>query len=102
MATLIIYYSNGGKTELVSKTLAYHLNADIVQIHDLKKRNGFKNRVISSINAFRESKTEIIPSKVDLAKYDLPQWIQTVETATLKGLKKKSEYAERESLKHLP
>lgn len=79
MATLIIYYSNGGKTELVSKTLAYHLNADIVQIHDLKKRNGFKNRVISSINAFRESKTEIIPSKVDLAKYDLiyfgtPTW----------------------------
>ena len=79
MKTLIIYYSNSGTTELVSKTLAYNLQADIVRIHDLKNRDGFKNRFLSSINAFRESKTEIKPSKLDLTNYDViyfgtPTW----------------------------
>ena len=79
MKTLIIYYSNSGTTELVSKTLAYNLQADIVRIHDLKNREGFKNRFLSSINAFRESKTEIKPSKLDLTNYDViyfgtPTW----------------------------
>ena len=36
MATLIIYYSQGGNTELVAKTLAQNLRADMVRIHDLK------------------------------------------------------------------
>lgn len=70
MATLIIYYSQGGTTELVAKTLADNLNADLVRIHDLKNREGFKNRLLSSINAFRETKTDIIPAKVDLSDYD--------------------------------
>ena len=79
MKTLIIYYSNSGTTELVSKTLAYNLQADIVRIHDLKNRDGFKNRLLSSINAFRESKTKIRPSKLDLTNYDViyfgtPTW----------------------------
>ena len=79
MKTLIIFYSNGGTTELVAKTLAYHLNADLVKIYDLKKRDGLKNRFLSTINAFRESKTEIKPSKLDLTNYDViyfgtPTW----------------------------
>lgn len=79
MKTLIIYYSNGGTTEIVSKTLAYHLNADLVKIHDMKNRDGLKNRFLSSINAFRESKTDIKPSNIDLSSYDVvyfgtPTW----------------------------
>ena len=79
MKTLIIYYSNTGSTELISQTLAYHLNADLVKIRDLKKRDGTKNRIISSIDAFRESKTKIKPEKLDLTDYDLiyigtPTW----------------------------
>jgi flavodoxin len=70
MATIIIYYSQGGTTELVAKTLAKNLNASLVKIHDLKNREGFKNRLLSSINAFREVKTDIIPAKVDLRGYD--------------------------------
>lgn len=70
MATLIIYYSQGGTTETVAKTLAKQLRADIVRIHDLKNRDGFKNRLVASINAFRESKTDIIPASVDLTNYD--------------------------------
>jgi flavodoxin len=70
MATIIIYYSQGGTTQLVAKTLAKNLRASLVQIHDLKNREGFKNRLLSSINAFREVKTDIIPAKVDLTGYD--------------------------------
>ncbi len=70
MATLIIYYSQGGTTELVAKTLAKNLRASTVRIHDLKNRDGFKNKIFASISAFRESKTDIVPAKVDLTEYD--------------------------------
>lgn len=70
MKRIIIYYSNGGTTDLVAKTLAKKVNADLVRIHDLKNRNGLKNRLVASINAFRETKTDIIPAKVDLRRYD--------------------------------
>lgn len=70
MAKIIIYYSQGGKTDLVAKTLAKKLNSDLLRIHDLKNREGFKNKLFSSIDAFRENKTEIVPAKVDLTHYD--------------------------------
>lgn len=70
MAKLIMYYSNGGTTEIVAKTLAKKLNANIVRIHDLKNRDGFKNRLFASISAFREEKTDIVPAKVDLSNFD--------------------------------
>ena len=70
MATLIMYYSQGGTTELVAKTLAKNLRASMVRIHDLKNRDGFKNKIFASINAFRENKTDIVPAKVDIAKFD--------------------------------
>ena len=70
MAKIIIYYSQGGTTDLIAKTLASNLNADLVRIHDLKNREGFANRLFSSINAFRATKTDIVPAKVDLRGYD--------------------------------
>lgn len=70
MAKIIIYYSQGGTTDLIAKTLAKNLNASLLRIHDLKNRNGLKNRLFSSINAFREVKTDIHPAKVDLRGYD--------------------------------
>ena len=70
MAKIIIYYSQGGTTDLIAKTLAKNLNADLVRIHDLKNREGLKNRLFSSISAFRESKTDIVPARVDLRGYD--------------------------------
>lgn len=70
MATLIIYYSHGGTTELVAKTLAKNLRANMVRIHDLKNRDGFKNKIFASINAFRESKTDIVPARVDISEFD--------------------------------
>lgn len=70
MRRAIIYYSHGGTTDLVAKTLANHLNAKLIRIHDLKNRDGLKNRLLASINAFRETKTDIIPAKVDLTNFD--------------------------------
>ena len=88
MATLIIYYSQGGKTDLVAKTLAKHLNGDLVRIHDMKGRDGFKNKLLSSINAFRETKTTIVPAKVDITDYDTiyfgtPTWMGNPTPAIL-------------------
>ena len=47
MRRIIIYYSQGGTTDLIAKTLAKNLNADLVRIHDLKNREGFKNRLLA-------------------------------------------------------
>ncbi len=70
MKRAIIYYSQGGTTDLIARTLAKNLNADLIRIHDLKNREGFKNRLMASINAIREAKTDIVPAKVDLRGYD--------------------------------
>ena len=70
MKKLIIFYSQGGTTELVARTLAKKLRADLLKIHDLKNRDGFKNKLLSSINAYRETKTDIVPASVDLTPYD--------------------------------
>lgn len=79
METLIIYYSKDGSTEIVSKTLAKELNAYLLKIEDLKERQGFKNKITSCIDSFREMKTTITPEKIDLTDYDLiyigtPTW----------------------------
>lgn len=70
MATLIIYYSQRGTTDIVAKTLAKNLRGNIVRIHDLKNRDGYANRFLSVISAFREEKTDIMPERVDLTNYD--------------------------------
>ena len=70
MAKIIIYYSQKGTTDLIAKTLAENLNADLVRIYDLKNREGFKNKLFSSFNALREVKTDIKPETVDLRNYD--------------------------------
>ena len=70
MERIILYYSDGGKTKVVAETLALNLRCDICQIKDMKKRDGIRNRLSSTIDAFRESKTDIVPAKVDLTEYD--------------------------------
>ena len=79
MKTLIIYFSADGSTKIMARTLSMNLKADIIEIKDLKNREGFLNRLVSSVDAFRESKTKISPPKIDLSNYDLiyigtPTW----------------------------
>lgn len=79
METLIIYYSESENTKKVAETLAYQLKCDIIRIKDMKKRSGILNKFNSSIDAFRENKTEIYPSNIDISAYDIiyigtPTW----------------------------
>ena len=80
MERIIIYYSDGGKTQVVSETLALNFRCDICRIKDLKKRDGIMSMFSSSIDAFRESKTEIYPPTLDIDEYDTvyigtPVWV---------------------------
>lgn len=70
MNRIILYYSEGGTTQQVAETLAINLRCDICRIRDLKSRDGYKNRLFSTFDAFRESKTEIYPPRLDLSEYD--------------------------------
>jgi len=40
MKTLVVYYSLSGNTKFAAETIAAELGADIVEIVDLKKRQG--------------------------------------------------------------
>ncbi|MDR2873428.1 MAG: flavodoxin [Methanobrevibacter sp.] len=93
MKTLILYYSESGKSEVVAKTLSSQLFGDLIRIKDLKVRKGFKSKLTSSIDAFRESKTEISPSKIDLKDYDLiyigtPVWASKPTPAIITAIDK--------------
>ena len=88
MATLVIYYSQTGTTELVAHTLAKNLRTSVLEVKDLKNRNGLKNKLLASISAFRESKTKISPARVDLTDYDTivfgtPTWLGNPTPAIL-------------------
>lgn len=79
MKTLIIYYSDTGKTKTVSKTLAEELNADIIEIKDATQKKGLLTKIGNSIDAFREKKTKIKPEKINIDDYSLiyigtPTW----------------------------
>ena len=69
MKTLIIYYSQTESTKKVAETLALSLKADICEVKDLKERDGFKNRLSTLVDAFRENKTEIYPPVLNLEEY---------------------------------
>ncbi|GAA5818305.1 MAG: flavodoxin [Methanobrevibacter sp. CfCl-M3] len=98
MKILIMYYSRTGNTEIVAKTLSSQLFGDLTKIKDYKERNGFKSRITSAIDAFRESKTKIFPEEMDLTDYDLicvgtPVWtanpspaiVTAIDTYDFKG-----------------
>ncbi len=98
MKTLIIYYSESQNTKRVAETLSLQLDTDIIRIEDTKKRTGIFNKFNSSIDAFRENKTEIRPSTIDISNYELiyigtPTWasnptpaiITLIDSLDLKG-----------------
>lgn len=71
MKTIILYYSRTEKTFRVASTLAKEVSADLVEIEDLKNRNGPLNYINASLDAMRENKTKIRPPTVDLSEYGL-------------------------------
>lgn len=71
MKNIVLYYSKNQKTAEVAKTLCEELETDIIEIKDSKPRNGILDYVGASIDAFRENKTKISPSRIDLNPYNI-------------------------------
>lgn len=85
---MIIYFSLGGTTKIVARTLEKELNANSTEIIDLKERDGFKNKILASIDAFKETKTKINPMRVDVSDYDIvyfgtPTWANNPSPAII-------------------
>ena len=88
MRTIVLYYSRTQKTAETAKTLAIELEADMVEIKDLKDRKNPLNYLNASLDAFRGNKTKISPSSVDLSPYGLvyigtPVWAGKTPPAVL-------------------
>lgn len=71
MKTIVLYYSRTKKTATVAKTIADEISADVVEVVDLKDRFGILNYMRAVVDAVRENKTSIEPSKIDLDEYGL-------------------------------
>ncbi|MBD3355247.1 flavodoxin [Candidatus Woesearchaeota archaeon] len=85
MKTLVVYYSRTGNTKKVAEDIAKELKADVDEIKDKAKREGFFNYFKSGYHAARKKLTEIGTAK-DPFKYDLviigtPVWSWTVTPA---------------------
>lgn len=70
MAVLVTYSSNN-KTKFISEFIANRINAECIEIKDLKRKNGFFNNIRNNFNAIRSNTTDIEPETIDMNKYDL-------------------------------
>jgi len=67
--TLIIYYSRTGKTKLICETLKKHLNADLLEIKDLKDREGTWGYLTAAYDVIFNRHTPIEPEKINCSPY---------------------------------
>lgn len=67
--TLIIYYSRTGNSKLISEVLQKELNAQALEIKDLKDRSGSLGYAGAGFDGFFDRHTTIDPAKVDLSPY---------------------------------
>ena len=67
--TLIIYYSRTGKTKLICETLRNTLNADLLEIKDLKNREGTWGYLTAAFDAIFNRHTPIKPERIDVSPY---------------------------------
>ena len=80
---LILYYSRTGKSEQVSKTVQKNLNADIIEIKDLKDRSGTWGFTGAVIDSVFDRNTTIEPENPDMDSYEYiivvtPIWYWTL------------------------
>ncbi len=66
---LILYYSRTGKSETVSKALQKLLDADIIEIKDLKDREGLWGFIGAAVDSYYDRYTPIEPAHPDLSPY---------------------------------
>ncbi len=71
MKILVVYYSFTGKTELVAKTVARELNADLIKIEEKKERKTQLVYLLGSLAARLNRCSQIKPIDVNLGNYDI-------------------------------
>ena len=71
MKSLVAYYSRSGNAKFVAETIAKELGSDIEEILDLKNRQGKLGYFSAGGDASRGKETEIAPTKLLPADYDL-------------------------------
>ena len=84
--TLIIYYSLSGNTKAVCESLAKEIDADIVEIKDLKNRESKIGIIGGMIRTLLSMRTDIFPEKIDMTDYtsiilSSPIWASKVAPA---------------------
>ena len=67
--TLIIYYSRTGNTRAVCERLAKEIDADIVEIKDLKNRMSKLGIIGGMFRTILSMRTKIFPEKIDMTDY---------------------------------
>jgi len=70
MSTAILYYSLSGKTRGFAEKTAAETGAELFEIRESKKRNGFTAFFPGVFQAGGLKRTEIIPPAADLAEFD--------------------------------
>ena len=70
MKTLIVYYSYTGNTELVSKTMATELKADVLKIEDAQTPSKFKAYIKGAFAARKGESWPIKTVNIPLKDYD--------------------------------
>lgn len=79
MKTLVIFYSYTGKTRELASKKAAELDADIIEVKEIKKRSKLNAYVVGCFQAMRQKKTAIEPIDTDLNAYEkiiimMPIW----------------------------
>ncbi len=71
MEDVVIYYTKTGNTKLVADTISKEKSAKMIEIKDLKDRNGITGFLKSIKDSIKENQTEIKPEFIDLEKYNM-------------------------------
>jgi len=70
MATIILYYSHSGKTKALAEKQAAETGADIFEVCEVKKRNGFTAFIPGCCLSMGMKSSAIEPIAADLDAYD--------------------------------
>jgi len=70
MATAIFYYSLSGTTKAYAEKQAEETGADLFEVREVKKRNGFTAFIPGCCLSMSMKCSAIVPPEVDLAAYD--------------------------------
>jgi flavodoxin len=86
MKTLIVYYSRTGNTRVTCEALRKELGCDILEIKDLKSREGGWGFFTGAVGSLFNTHTKIDPVQPDLASYGAviisgPNWAGRPATA---------------------